>query len=239
ASSLLALAQAGAAELKPVWEASGLKEPESAVYDPARDVIYVSNVNGEPAAKDGNGFIAKLSPKGEVVALEWVKGLDAPKGMALVGDTLYVSDMMANAIWVLEGGRFAEWLRDDALDHPNGLLAQDGRILVASWGRDIAADFSTKVPGHVKVVEVATKKIASLGAGTPLGNLDGIEPDGAGGYTVTDWLNGAIFHVSADGRATRLLDLNQGSADHAFIAKDRLVVLPMMLDGKVVAYRLD
>jgi DNA-binding beta-propeller fold protein YncE len=278
-SFLALLSQAGAAELKQVWEVTGLKGPESAVYDPVRGVIYVSNVNGEPAAKDGNGFVSMLSPDGKATELEWVKGLDAPKGMALVGDILYVadkdvlvaidvtsgeikqryeaagakflndvtadgqgrvyvSDMMANSIWRLEGGEFSEWLRDEALENPNGVLADDGRILVGSWGR-MADDFSTKVPGHMKVVDVATKKVSPMGDTTPVGNLDGVEPDGRGGYTVTDWLNGAIFHVSADGKATRLLDLNQGSADHEFIEKDRLVVLPMMMDGKVVAYRLD
>ena len=110
--------------------------------------------------------------------------------------------------------------------------------MVASWGK-MAADFSTEVPGHLKVVDVATKRISDLGDATPVGNLDGVEPDGRGGYTVTDWLNGAIFHVSADGKATRLLDLNRGSADHEFVEEERLVVVPMMMDGKVVAYRLD
>ena len=279
ASSLLAVAPAAAAELTQVWEAAGLKAPESAVHDPAKDIIYVSNVNGEADGRDGNGFVSRLSPAGEVVELEWAKGLDAPKGMALVGDTLYVadidvlvaidtadgsvrrrhpapgagflndvtadrlgrvyvSDMTGDAIWRLEGGEFSAWLRDAALENPNGLLAEDGRLVVGSWGR-MEADFSTEVPGHVKVVDVATKKVGDLGDPAPVGNLDGVEPDGRGGYTVTDWLNGAIFHVSADGKATRLLDLNQGSADHEFIEKDRLVVLPMRTDVKVVAYRLD
>jgi hypothetical protein len=277
--SSLALAQAGAAELSPVWEASGFKGPESAVHDATADVIYISNVNGEPAAKDGNGFISKLSPQGEMVELEWVGGLDAPKGMALVGDTLYVadvdvlvaiatadgsikerypaadakflndvtagqdgrvfvSDMMTDTIWALEDGEFAVWLQDEALENPNGLLAEDGRLLVGSWGR-MAADFSTEVPGHLKVVDLESKEVSPLGDATPLGNLDGVEPDGQGGYTVTDWLNGAIFHVTADGTATQLLDLNQGSADHGFIETDRLVILPMMMDGTVAAYRLD
>jgi sugar lactone lactonase YvrE len=274
-----AAAPAGAAGLTQVWEATGLKAPESVVHDPARGVIYVSNVNGGPADRDGNGFVSRLSPAGQVVELEWAKGLDAPKGMALVGDILfvadidtlvaidtadgsvkqrypasgakflndvtadrlgrvYVSDMTGDAIWRLEGGEFSAWLRDAALENPNGLLAEDGRLVVGSWGR-MEADFSTKVPGHVRVVDVATKRVSDLGDPAPVGNLDGVEPDGRGGYTVTDWLNGAIFRVAADGRATRLLDLNQGSADHEFIEGERLVVVPMMTDGKVVAYRLD
>jgi sugar lactone lactonase YvrE len=279
ASSLLAVAPAGAAGLTQVWEATGLKQPESAVYDPAKDTFYISNVNGEPDGKDGNGFISRLSPDGKVAELEWARGLDAPKGMALVGDTLYVADLdtlvaistadgsvrqrhaapgakllndvtadrqgrvyvsdtLTNSIWALEGGQFSAWLQDAALENPNGLLAEDGRLLVGSWGR-MTDGFQTKVPGHMKVVDVATRKVSDMGDPTPVGNLDGVEPDGRGGYTVTDWLNGAIFHVSADGKATRLLDLNQGSADHEFVEKDRLVVLPMMMDGKVTAYRLD
>jgi hypothetical protein len=278
-SALLTLGQAAAAEPKQVWEATGFKNPESALHDSVRDVIYVSNLNGAPDARDGNGFISKLSSGGEVVALEWVTGLDAPKGLALAGDKLYVtdidqlveidtasgaitrrypasgakflndatadrqgrvfvSDMLGDAIWMLEDGNLASWLQDDALENPNGLLAQDGRIVVASWGR-MEADFSTKVPGHLKLVDVASRKITPLGDGSPLGNLDGVEPDGKGGYTVTDWVSGALYAVTPDGKATRLLDLAQGSADHGFIAQDRVVLVPMMMDGKLVAYRLD
>jgi hypothetical protein len=101
------------------------------------------------------------------------------------------------------------------------------------------ADFSTKVPGHLSLVDVASRKISPLGDGSPLGNLDGVEPDGKGGYTVTDWVAGALYEVTPEGKATRLLDLAQGSADHGFIAQDRVVLVPMMMDGKLVAYRLD
>src|SRR3954451_11478347 len=201
-----ALALAGTArarEPQKVWEASGLKNPESAVYDPASGAIYVSNVNGEPAAKDGNGFVSKLTPDGKITALEWVKGLDAPKGLALAGGKLYAadidrlveidvpgsevvprhdapgakflndltadtagrvyaSDMATSSVWVLEGGKLSVLVRDDALDHPNGLLAEEGRLVVASWGSmDPAA--STQAPGHLRVVDLATKRVSDLG----------------------------------------------------------------------------
>jgi sugar lactone lactonase YvrE len=279
ASSLLAMPSAGAVELIHVWEAAGFQAPESAVHDPAKDVIYVSNVNGKLGGKDGNGFVSRLSPDGKVIELEWASGLDAPKGMALVGDTLYVadldvlvaisttdgrikqrhpapgakflndvtadkqgrvfvSDMMSNSIWALEDDRFSVWLQDNALENPNGLLAEDDRLLVGSWGR-MTDGFQTEVPGHMKVVDVTSRRVSDLGDSAPVGNLDGVEPDGRGGYTVTDWLDGAIFWVSGEGKATRLLDLNQGSADHEFLEEDRLIIVPMMMDGKVVAYRLD
>ena len=65
----------------------GLNRPESVVYDAARDVLYVSNINFE-----GPGSIAKVSTDGMMVDSMWVSDLAAPKGIALGGDILYVAD---------------------------------------------------------------------------------------------------------------------------------------------------
>ena len=272
------ISAASAAEPQKLWEVAGFKNPESAVYDRAAGAIYVSNVNGQPAAKDGNGFISKLGPDGKIIALEWVKGLDGPKGLALAKGMLYVadidrivaidtargeitdryeargakflndltadkegrvyaSDMVTNSIWVLENGKLSVLLQNDALDNPNGLLAEDGRIVVGSWGK-MAEDFSTKVPGHMKVVDLATKKVSDLGDPTPVGNLDGVEPDGKGGYLVTDWVKGGLFRIAGDGKVTPLLPLKHGSADLG-TGPDGIVIIPMMMDDMVVAYKVD
>lgn len=272
-------APASAAEPQQVWEAGGFKGPESALYDADADVIYVSNVNGEPAGKDGNGFISKLSPEGEITELEWVTGLDAPKGLALADGKLYVSNidelveidvasgkiaqrypaegakflndvtaddegrvyvagMMTNTIWVLEDGKLSKMIEDEALDNPNGLLAQDGKIVVGSWGK-MNPDFSTDVAGHLKVVDPSTKKVEPLGKTDPIGNLDGVEPDGKGGYYVTDWLNGGLFHIAADGSATKLLPLKAGSADLGMIPEKKLLLVPMTMDNAVLAFKVD
>ena len=61
-----------------VWEAAGFEAPESALYDAERDVIYVSNVVGQAAEKDGQGYISKLGPDGQVVEQQWATGLNAP-----------------------------------------------------------------------------------------------------------------------------------------------------------------
>ena len=78
---------------------TGFKTPESARYDSAADVFYVSNINGSPDAKDGNGFISRMKPDGTIDSLQLIaRGrdgatLNAPKGLALVGDTLWVADI--------------------------------------------------------------------------------------------------------------------------------------------------
>lgn len=86
-------ATAGAADIPKVWELTGFREPESALLDSKAGVIYVSNLGGGPLDKDGNGFISKVTPDGKIAALEWVKGLDAPKGLALANGRLYVADI--------------------------------------------------------------------------------------------------------------------------------------------------
>ncbi len=77
----------------------GFATPESVIHDPDADVYLVSNVNGDPFAHDGNGFVSRVSPDGTVLALKWIDGthegvaLDAPKGMAFLGDLLFVADI--------------------------------------------------------------------------------------------------------------------------------------------------
>jgi sugar lactone lactonase YvrE len=80
---------------------TGFKTPESVRYDSAGDVFYVSNINGSPLDKDNNGFISRMKPDGTIDSLELIAGgrngvtLNAPKGLALIGDTLWVADIDA------------------------------------------------------------------------------------------------------------------------------------------------
>jgi len=93
----LGVVQAQSAEapsLEKLWETEArFQQPESVLYDPGRQVLYVSNVAGEPAAKDEKGFLSKVSLEGKVLELDWIKGLHAPKGLAYYGNRLYVSDI--------------------------------------------------------------------------------------------------------------------------------------------------
>ncbi len=87
---LLALLSLYATE--PLWTIAGLLQPESVIYDSERDCYYVSNINGVPNEKDGNGFISIV--RGDsLVELRWVEGMDAPKGLTILGDFLYVTDI--------------------------------------------------------------------------------------------------------------------------------------------------
>jgi len=77
---------------------TGLESPNSFVGDPSGQEYFISNINGEPEARDNNGFITKLNSEGKIIHLKFIQGgvaelLHAPKGMAIVGSILYVADL--------------------------------------------------------------------------------------------------------------------------------------------------
>ncbi len=69
------------------------KKPECVVFDEQNQCLYISNINGSPSKKDGNGFISKTSTEGEIIEQEWIDGLDAPKGMFIKDEILYCTDI--------------------------------------------------------------------------------------------------------------------------------------------------
>ena len=79
------------------WVVDGLNEPESAVFDKKNSAIYISNINGDPLKLDKNGYISKITVDGQILEKKWIKGLDAPKGMTIFNDHLFVADI--NKIW--------------------------------------------------------------------------------------------------------------------------------------------
>jgi hypothetical protein len=258
------------------WELDGLSNPESVIYDPKLNHLYVSNVNGSPIEKDGNGFISIVSLDGKIIQEKWVIGLNAPKGLALHGRTLYtadinelvgidinsgqiiskfkvddakflndvtasengdiyISDMLLNRIHLLTEDNFSIWIESSELEAPNGLLALEDEIILGSWGK-MTEGFATEIPGHLKRISIKDKTIQSIGDGSSVGNLDGVESDDNGGFYITDWISGKLLHINSLGEVSELLDLPQGSADHEVIIEKNLIFIPLMMDNKLLSY---
>lgn len=91
--SLLTINPAVADELTALWQLEGFDQPESVVANPPEKAIYISNINGQPTELNGQGYISKVSMDGKVLNKHWLDHLDAPKGMAVFGDNLYIADM--------------------------------------------------------------------------------------------------------------------------------------------------
>src|SRR3954471_11190004 len=83
----------------PIATVSGLSGSEAVTFDPARDAYFVSNINGSAGAKDGNGFITRITADGVVDSLHFIQGgrggvtLNGPMGSRIKGDTLWVVDV--------------------------------------------------------------------------------------------------------------------------------------------------
>ncbi|MCG3175635.1 MAG: hypothetical protein MOGMAGMI_00568 [Candidatus Omnitrophica bacterium] len=85
--------------LSSAFTLSDFEVPESVVRDPQDGAYYVSNINGEPTAKDGNGYISKISSSGNVLIQRYIGGekgsdlLHAPKGLLVLRGELWVTDI--------------------------------------------------------------------------------------------------------------------------------------------------
>ncbi|HEX5930981.1 MAG TPA: hypothetical protein VFY74_04415 [Methyloceanibacter sp.] len=131
-TSAAAFSTPAAAAPKLLWETKGLAQPESVVQDPATGALYVSNIAGAVMQKDGNGFIAKLRPDGTVVTREWVKGLNAPTGLALHDRTLYAADVdELLEINVASGEIVKRHAAKGAIFLNDVAVAQDGTVYVS------------------------------------------------------------------------------------------------------------
>lgn len=120
--------------VRPALADVGFASPENLVYDRRDNVYLVSNINGKPRSRDANGFVSRVSPDGTVIALKWIDGsrpetrLDAPKGLAIRGDTLAIADVGCVRLFSLRTGTpLGVWnlpgvLMNDVSFAPDGVL---------------------------------------------------------------------------------------------------------------------
>ena len=147
-----------------VQTVDGFQAPEAARWDPDQKLWFVANINGAPSTKDNNGFISRLKPDGSVETLKFVEGnkkgvtLNAPKGMAIVGDTLWVCDIDAVRGFNRKTGALVANIKvpgaafiNDITPGPDGLYATDTGVI-------LGADGSSKHPGPDAIYLIAGRK---------------------------------------------------------------------------------
>jgi sugar lactone lactonase YvrE len=191
-----------------VGETGGMKVPESVKYDAELDVFYVANVNGNPSQKDNNGFIALVRADSTGVTRMLVEGgkndvrLNAPKGMALRGDTLFVADIDMLRMFNRRTGApiGAVSLRENNAMFLNDVAAGPDGIYVTDTGIRFDEKGAMSHPGVNRIFKVVgtTVTAAKLDPDS-LGNPNGITWDAAnnrfilagfGGPNVTAWKPG-------------------------------------------------
>ncbi len=241
-----------------------LATPESVLYEATRDVIYVSNVNGDPIAKDGNGFISIINLKGEIIKREWIKGLDAPKGMGIYNNHLFVTDINQVIEIDVEKGEIvnryvandAKFLNDIAIDATGRVFISDmttSDIYLLSNSKLEKWFYSDKfnylnglfildnslLAGNsntIYAINLDSKEMTEFIKES--GGIDGLEAIGNGAFIVSDW-TGNISKVSPNTPKELLLstvDKKINAADLDFIIEKKILLVPTFFDNRVMIY---
>jgi hypothetical protein len=92
---IAALATTGAALAETAtetWRLGGLKSPESVIADAANGRLIVGNMGVFGPDGGTDGFLSVVSMDGKLVTESFTTGLIDPKGMAIIGESLFVVD---------------------------------------------------------------------------------------------------------------------------------------------------
>jgi DNA-binding beta-propeller fold protein YncE len=258
--------QAQSLELK--WKTDTvLRVPESVLYDIERKILYVANIDGKPDGKDGVGFISKINPSGKIENLKWVTGLDAPKGMSIYKNNLYVADISRIDVIDIPSGKVtnkieiegAKFLNDITIDKKGKVFISDtgtGKIFTLNGDKAELYFESAEFKGingllaeenEMYIVDFATGNNYKLSADKKL-NKVGVSSQGAdgvvalpkGAHLVSSW-HGEIYYVSASGEAKKLLDTKDkkiNAADIEYDSKSKMLFVPTFFANSVMAYEL-
>ena len=185
----------------------------------AGDTLYVADIDELIVIDINKGAIARKVPSAGAGMLNDITS-DSD-------GNLYITDSDANKILKYSKGNLTDWLAS-GLNLPNGLLAENDRLLLASMGSmDLVS------------IDLNSKSVTRLA--DSLGAADGISFIGSKDYyIVTDW-NGEIFMVNPDKTRTSLLktsDKQINTADCEYIAEKNLLLVPTFFKNGVIAYRL-
>ena len=152
----------------PVATVDSLEGPEAARWDPEQQVWFISNVNGGPGAKDNNGYISRLRPDGGIDSLKFIAGgrggvtLHAPKGMVIVGDTLWVADIDVVRAFNRKTGAAIAGVRVPGAAFLNDVATGPDGIYVTDSGIRFGAEGQMTHPGPDAVYRISGRRATTV-----------------------------------------------------------------------------
>lgn len=195
--------------------ADSFRTPESVLYDSSGDAYLVANINGSPAAQDDNGFISRVIPDGRVDQLRWIDGADtavtlnAPKGMGIRGDTLFVADIDVVRLFDrLSGEPRGSWPVRGATFLNDVSVGPDGSVYVTDSGWK--PDFSASGTDAVYRFD-ARGTATAVARGRQLGQPNGILAADSGVTVAAS--TGEVYRLDARGQRTDLPRAPAGGLD--------------------------
>jgi len=247
------------------WETDTLlKTPESVLFDAKNKILYVSNIDGAPAGKDGKGSIGKVGLDGKIIATDWVTGLHAPKGMGLYKNKLYVTDLDEIVVIDVTTAKIiqhipvegAVFLNDITIDKKGTVYVSDSRSFkVHRLEKGFVTTILQNLQGPNGLLAVGDDllildkgNLVKMTASGQVSNIcggmdpstDGIEMVKPNEYIVSCW-SGVVYYIFADGNKQTLFDTRTqkiNSADIGYDHKNRIVYVPTFFKNNIVAYEL-
>lgn len=259
-------ASAQKATVQKLWATDTiLKVPESVLVDDKENCIWVSNIDGASNGKDGKGSISKLSKTGTPINLEWITGLNAPKGMAKFKQELYVADLTELLVIDIKKATIIKrvpiegsvFLNDVTVNSKGAVFVSDSRTgKVHRYENNTTTIEVENLQGPNGLLSIEDQLLildrGSLLSVTPGGAIskimdgmdpstDGIERVAPNQYIVSCW-NGIVYYVVAGAQKVTLFDTRSekiNSADIGYDAKKKIIYVPTFLKNNVVAYQLE
>jgi sugar lactone lactonase YvrE len=214
------------------------------VFDSASDAYFVSDVNGTPGVKDGNGFISRISADGKLDNLHFIQGgkngvkLNAPMGSRIRGDTLWVLDVdMLRAFNTRSGAPLAE------IDlGPQGALflndlefGPGGDIYVSDTRLRVGADGQLTPAGPGRIYRIGRDRHVSTALEDPSLTLpDGLGWDLAGKQLIIAPFEGPAVQSWRPGEAKpRAVARGKGKFDGVEVERDGSILITSWNDSSV------
>lgn len=263
--TVLMNATAQKATVQKIWATDTiLKIPESVLVDDKENCLWVSNIDGASNGKDGKGSISKLSKTGAPINMDWVTGLNAPKGMAKYKQELYVADLTELVVIDIKKGVIKNkikvegsvFLNDVTVNKNGAVFVSDSRTgKVHRIENGIVSIEVENLQGPNGLLSIEDQLLildrGSLLSVTPGGAIskimdgmdpstDGIERVAPNQYIVSCW-NGIVYYIVAGAQKITLFDTRSekiNSADIGYDAKNKIIYVPTFMKNSVVAYQL-
>jgi sugar lactone lactonase YvrE len=222
---------------------TGMATPESVVHDPEADVYLVSNINGGLGDADDNGFISRISPDGTITHLKWIDGedpavtLNAPKGIGLYGDRVYVADIdTVRAFDRATGAPLDAWVVPNAGFLNDLAVGADGTVYVTDTGISIGPEGFTPTGTAAVYRFDADGQPQAIAQGDALALPNGVV-EAPQGLVLVSLGSNAVVIVGDDGSLTTLVELPQGQLDGVVVAADGSLLVSSI--GANAVYRVD
>lgn len=250
-------------ELVKLWETDTvLTTCESVLYDGENSRLFVSNIDGQPLNKDGNGFISILNLDGSIKTLKWASGLNAPKGMGIFNGHLFVTDIDRIVAIDLQTGEIAKEFTPEKAEFLNDITVSDNAVYASDSNlgmiHKIEDDKLSTVTENASGVNGLLMKDGDLLVLDKNGfrslNLenkeftmvndsitggDGLTMVNDSTYIASRW-KGEIYYVTGN-KTHLLLDTKaeeSQTADIGLNASEKIVYVPTFFKNKVVAYQI-